>query len=123
MFRPLRKAAKAVARYVFLRIAMLCVLLYSLVACTDATKAPPPVPAQCEAACFVPCTTSGIAWTADPSSPEAYDALGEQVVQPLAERVLTCDVRRCACHQCLLRAQDNGVLVGVPPLPATCPIP
>lgn len=118
MFRPLWRAAKAVGRFVLLRCLMLVALLAAMTGCAQATKPTPP-PAQCDASCYVPCTTAGIAWTADPTRPEAYDALGEQVIQPLGERVLTCETRRRACHACQLRLQDAGLILGVPPLPPT----
>lgn len=73
---------------------------------------------SCDTACYVPCRTDDISWTADPTSPAAWDALGEEAVQPLAQRVSDCDLNRRACHVCLLRLQDKGVLIGVPPLPA-----
>jgi hypothetical protein len=78
---------------------------------------PQAVPASCASDCFVPCTTTDIAWTADPNNPAAYDALGEEVFKPLAQRVADCNLNRVSCHVCLLRLQEKGIVIGIPPLP------
>ena len=87
-------------------------------ACGRENVRPEPVAAQCAAVCYVPCSTSDIRWTASPDSAEAWDALGNEVVQPLAQRVAECSrTNQRACHLCLWRLQEAGVLIGVPPLP------
>jgi hypothetical protein len=77
-----------------------------------------PVAAQCEAMCFVPCTTEAIRWTANADGAEAWDALGDQVIQPLSQRVTECSrTHRRACHLCLWRLQEQKVVTGIPPVP------
>lgn len=79
------------------------------------TKAPEPVNAACDRVCFDPCTTRGIVWDADPSQAEAWDRLGDQAVQPLAQRVQECSrTHRRACHLCLWRLQERGLITGIP---------
>lgn len=79
---------------------------------------PAPINAGCDSACYAPCNTADISWTADPDQPAAWDAVGDQVVQPLAQRVAECSrINRHACHVCLLRLQAAGVIIGVPPDP------
>lgn len=74
-----------------------------------------PVPAQCEASCFVPCVDAagdtGVRWEADPADPAAWDALGEDVTDRLATKLRTCDTRRQACVQCLERLEHAEVIV------------
>lgn len=79
---------------------------------------PQPVAASCDSQCYAPCLTTDISWTFNATKPEAYDAIGDEVAQPLAQRVVECSRNnRHACHACLLRLQAAGVIVGVPPDP------
>lgn len=96
--------------------AAVCALL--LVGCgkgSGTTQIPPPVAAQCEdALCYAPCVTpegdTGIRWDGSPVSPEAWDALADQVAIPLADRLRQCETRRKACAQCLDRLKAAGVI-------------
>lgn len=98
-------------------LAAAVMLAMALGGCAAREIRPEPVAAGCNAYCYTPCTTSDIRWTADPSSAGAWDALGDEVVQPLSQRTLECSrTHRRACHLCLWRLQEAGVLVGVPPL-------
>ena len=72
---------------------------------------PEPVPAQCDAQCFVPCDTRLPPWRpADPDSPRAWDELGEQVLAPARFQLEVCELHRRACHECLDRHRKAGVL-------------
>lgn len=92
-----------------------------LASCAGQTVRTEPVAAHCDALCYVPCTTDNIRWTADPNGAQAWDRLGDEVVQPLAQRVAECSQTKRACHTCLWRLQEQGVLVGIPPLPEEQP--
>lgn len=94
-----------------------CGLLLAVIACTRHVPTKP-VPASCNVVVFAPCTTAngstddtGVRWTADPSSADAWDALIEQAVSPLARKLLTCEVRRQAAVDCLQRLERAGVIV------------
>lgn len=72
------------------------------------------MPAQCNQICFLPCTTAdgdvGVRWEADPIDPAAFDALGEEVIPALTEKLRQCEVRRKACAQCLQRLDKAKVI-------------
>ena len=71
-----------------------------------------PVPAQCNAMCEVPCTTQLPRWEpADPDSPDAWDSLAPQVIQPAQQQLQQCELHRQACTQCLQRLRAAGVLL------------
>ena len=60
----------------------------------------PPVPAQCDAACFTKCTTpQPVQWACNPSDPRCWDLLLVQVIAPLGKGLEQCDVqnRRACC--------------------------
>lgn len=64
--------------------------------------------------CYIPCTPSttdtGVRWTADPESPDAWDALGGDVVPELAGKALQCERRRQACADFLNALKSRGVI-------------
>lgn len=97
-------------------IRALAVLLLGLLLCGGAcTRNVRKVPAQCDAMCAVPCVAAdgdtGVRWDADPTKAEAWDELAEDtVIDQLAGKLRTCEVRRRACHQCLLRLDRAGVI-------------
>lgn len=100
------------------RLLLAAALALALAACGREVKGDP-VAASCDNLCFTPCPIEqGIAWTGDPLDPGAWDNLGDQVISPLKERGHACDTgHRGACHRCLLRLQEQGLIVGIPPLP------
>lgn len=67
-----------------------------------------PIPAQCDAMCFVPCK-SAARWDADPADPAAWDALADTLADSRDE-TRQCEVRRKACEQCLTRLKAAGII-------------
>lgn len=73
---------------------------------------PAPVPAQCDAQCYATCDTRMPLWQpSDPDSPRAWDELGEQVLSPAKDQLDRCELQRKACHQCIDRLKQAGVLL------------
>lgn len=74
-----------------------------------------PVAAQCNAICYTPCVDekgdTGIQWLGDYTDPKAWDALSEDVLEPLATKLRECEKRRKACNQCLDRLEEQKVIV------------
>lgn len=73
------------------------------------------VPAQCNAMCFQPCVgegeDTGVRVTASGDTAQAWDEIGGEVTTQLATKLRTCDARRAACVQCLLRLDATGAIV------------
>jgi hypothetical protein len=82
--------------------------------CGVRKDAPPPVVAQCDAMCYLPCVDehgdTGVRWEGEPDKADTLDALGGEVVPQLAEKLRTCETRRKACALCLDRLQHEGVI-------------
>lgn len=69
-------------------------------------------PAQCYVNCTPTLTDTGVRWTADPESPEAWDALGKQdgVIPTLSRLLLQCERARQACAGFLNDLKKKRVL-------------
>ena len=97
-----------------MRAAVVFAIVGLLSACGPETvrpDKPEPVPAQCDAQCFVPCDTRLPPWKpADPDSPHAWDELSEQVLAPAKFQLEICELHRRACHECIDRHRKAGVL-------------
>lgn len=96
-------------------IALCAVFLAGCHGGSGTTKEPPAVLAQCEdAVCRAPCVgedgDTGIRWDGSPVDPAAFDALLDDVIEPLAGKLRTCETRRKACVQCLDRLKEAGVI-------------
>ena len=77
-----------------------------------------PVPAQCDAMCYVDDKTdeesacaSKTVWEGDPKDPAEFDRLIYGVVPALRKETWTCGVRLKACQQCIDRLVKAGVIV------------
>lgn len=99
----------------------LCLIFLTTLAITGCSNAvrpdkPPPIPAQCDAKCFVPCDTAGpkgsapMRWHARADDAGAWDRLITEVLSPLVERLDRCEVSRKACEQCLQRLEEAEVI-------------
>ncbi len=108
------KRAKKAAK----RAALLAGLILLLCACAGAPTVPqreaaPAVNSQCDAECTTSCLPKDWPqWTGDPLEPSTWDALPEQVIEPLRTLVETCDKHREACVQCLSRIDQVGLTCG-----------
>jgi hypothetical protein len=71
------------------------------------------VPAQCAVECLTPCDASNPRWNVAADDPKAWDALGNQVIEPLLRQRDTCEKHRAACVQCLQRLESAGLICGV----------
>lgn len=93
---------------------LLAVLLLLLTACGKEYVRPDPVNAGCDQQCFVPCVKedgdTGLRWTANPDDASAWDALYDEITNPLAAMLRTCEVRRRSCVQCLQHLKDEKVI-------------
>jgi hypothetical protein len=97
-------------------IALCAVFLVGCHGGSGSRETPPPVQAQCEETqCRNPCVSedgdTGIRWDGSPTDPAAFDALVDDVVEPLVEKLRQCEVRRKACEQCLDRLREAGVIL------------
>lgn len=88
-------------------LALLLVLVLSGATCQR--RANLPIPAGCNAMCFVECKSQA-KWEGDPESAEAWDSLAADTVAASRAETRTCEVRRKACAQCLQRLEGAGVL-------------
>lgn len=77
-----------------------------------------PVPAQCDALCYVDDKTgddsacaSRARWEGDPKDAKAIDGLIYGTVPALRKETWTCGVRLKACQQCIDRLVKAGVVV------------
>ena len=98
-------------------VIMLCVVVLILLSgCGSITKLVKrdPIPAQCNAICYLPCVDedgdTGIRWVGNYTDPKLWDALSEEVTLPLAEKLRQCETRRKACEQCLNRLEQEKVI-------------
>lgn len=88
-------------------LALLLVLLLSGATCQRRPDLP--IPANCNAMCFVECKSQA-KWEGDPESAEAWDSLAGDTLPASRDETRTCEVRRNACEQCFKRLEDAGVL-------------
>lgn len=66
----------------------------------------------CASRCWQPCDTSVPRWApANPASPEAWDLIRPQVVDPLAAKLLVCEEHRASCVECMAEAERQGIIV------------
>lgn len=77
-----------------------------------------PVPAQCDALCYVDDKTaddsacaSRAKWEGSPADPAAIDSLIYGTVPALRKETWTCGVRLKACQQCIERLVKAGVVL------------
>jgi len=99
------------------RIAVI-VLALLLTGCPRWIVKADPVPAQCDALCYVDDKTaddsacaSRSRWEGDPKDPAAIDALIYGTVPALRKETWTCGVRLKACQQCIDRLVKAGLVV------------
>lgn len=95
----------------------LIVLMLTLTGCPRWIVKPDPVPAQCDAVCYVDDKTdedsacaSRAKWEGDPKDPAAIDALIYGTVPQLRKETWTCGVRLKACQQCIDRLVKAKVI-------------
>lgn len=73
-----------------------------------------PVPAQCDAMCYVPCIgkdgDTGIRVEGSPYNAQTWDEIGELLSGPVREKIEQCDVRRESCVKCLQRLNKEKVI-------------
>lgn len=94
-------------------IAMFVVLLLS--GCKTFTGSKEAVASQCNPICYVSCVgekgDTGIQWVGDYADPKLWDALPENVIEPLVTKLRLCEKNRQACTQCLDRLEQQKVIV------------
>lgn len=99
-------------------------LLFAVALCATLAGCPrwvvraDPVPAQCDAMCYVDDKTdeesscaSRATWEGSPADPAAIDALIYGTVPALRKETWTCGVRLKACQQCIDRLVKAGVVI------------
>lgn len=73
-----------------------------------------PVPAQCDAMCYVPCISkdgdTGIRVEGDPYSAHTWDEIGSLLAGTVREKIEQCDARRESCVKCLQRLKKEKVI-------------
>lgn len=112
---PLWCAGRAIWRRLIL--ATLVVLLLSGMSCTRMVRADP-VPAQCDAVCYVSdarddsdtACASKAKWEGDPKDPAAIDSLIYGTIPQLRKETWSCGIRLKACQQCLDRLVKAKVI-------------
>lgn len=98
-----------------MRILLALLLTLSLAGCQHFRKPAAPT-ADAPLACYVKCTPTltdtGVRWVADPETPEAWDALGEEggVIPTLSGLLLRCERARQACAGFLNDLKKRGVI-------------
>jgi hypothetical protein len=97
------------------RLALLVIVL-TLTGCPRWIVRADPVPAQCDAMCYVEdspelACESNAKWEGSPADPAAIDALIYGTVPALRKETWTCGVRLKACQQCIERLVKAGVVV------------
>lgn len=97
--------------------AVLILLLAGWGPCSRIVRADP-VPAQCDALCYVDDRTdeesacaSRAKWEGSPADPAEFDRLIYGVVPALRKETWTCGVRLKACQQCLERLKRAKVIL------------
>lgn len=96
----------------------LIVMVLTLTGCPRWVVRADPVPAQCDAMCYVvdadaPENTSCASkatWEGDPKDPAAIDSLIYGTVPALRKETWTCGVRLKACQQCIDRLVKAKVI-------------
>lgn len=98
--------------------AMFAVLMLTGMTCSRFVRADP-VPAQCEAVCYVTdakaddetACASRARWEGDKADPDAFDRLIYGTIPALRKETWDCGVRLKACQQCLQRLNKAKVIV------------
>lgn len=67
------------------------------------------IPAQCDPIGFQVCKSQA-KWEGDPESADAWDNLGDDTLAASRAETRTCEVRRKALEQCLLRLEKQRVI-------------
>lgn len=92
-------------------VLFLCVVL---IGCKDVPVKPPAPSFTCNSMCLIPCVDAdgdtGLRWNVVGTDPEAWDALYDDVINPLAEKLRVCEVRRNTCAQCLRDLKSEGII-------------
>lgn len=95
----------------------LIVLVLTLTGCPRWIVRADPVPAQCDAMCYVDDKTaedsscaSKAKWEGSPADPAAIDALIYGTVPALRKETWSCGVRLKACQQCIDRLVNAKVI-------------
>lgn len=94
----------------------LIVMVLALTGCPRWIVRADPVPAQCDAMCYVEdspdlACESKAKWEGSPADPAAIDALIYGTVPALRKETWSCGVRLKACQQCIDRLVKAGVVV------------
>lgn len=94
----------------------LIVMVLALTGCPRWIVRADPVPAQCDAMCYVEdspdlACESKAKWEGSPADPAAIDALIYGTVPALRKETWSCGVRLKACQQCIDRLVRAGVVV------------
>jgi hypothetical protein len=96
-----------------LLIALVVLVTCGFGSCGVRKDAPPPADAHCDLMCFVPCTAdagdTGARWEGDAADPAMWDALVEEPLAQMVDKLRTCETRRKACAMCLERLEREGV--------------
>ena len=94
----------------------LIVMVLAITGCPRWIVRADPVPAQCDAMCYVEdspdlACESKAKWEGSPADPAAIDALIYGTVPALRKETWSCGVRLKACQQCIDRLVKAGVVV------------
>ena len=94
----------------------LIVMVLTLTGCPRWIVRADPVPAQCDAMCYVEdspelACESKAKWEGSPADPAAIDSLIYGTVPALRKETWSCGVRLKACQQCIDRLVKAGVVV------------
>lgn len=99
------------------RLILAVALCATLTGCPRWIVKADPVPAQCDALCYVDDKTaddsacaSRAKWEGSPADPAAIDSLIYGTVPALRKETWACGVRLKACQQCLDRLVKAGVI-------------
>jgi hypothetical protein len=100
------------------RLLLAVAVCATLTGCPRWIVKPDPVPAQCDAICYVDDKTaddsscaSRARWEGDPKDAKAIDGLIYGTIPALRKETWTCGVRLKACQQCIDRLVKAGVVV------------
>lgn len=95
-------------------VTLIIVAILALFGCSKSYVRTGPVESNCPDACYTSCLDTnggtGVYWTADPESIEAWDSLVTDVVIPLITKLQTCEIHRKSCVQCLQNLKDEKVI-------------
>ncbi len=99
-----------------MRVASALIAL-ALAGCTQHSIRQPdlgPLAASCSQECKTTCLPDAWPqWTGDPSAPETWDALAEQVISNMKTIARTCEAARASCVKCMQGLEDVGVVCGI----------